>query len=84
MITNEEKNRDKFNRMLNRHSIKMEYKYRNGATVSTFRETNSMTMVEVPCHPRVIMTGKDAGHAFIIAKNFRPRNDKLQTKLEDF
>jgi hypothetical protein len=83
LITNEETNKSKFERMLGRHSIKMEYKYQNGATVSTFKDT-SMTMIAVPCHPRVIMTGKDAGHAFIIAKNFRPRNDKLQLKLEDF
>lgn len=82
MITNEETNKAKFERMLNRHKVNKVYQYQNGAVVTTF-ETNSMTMIEVPCHPRVIMTGKHAGNAFILAKNFTA-HDQNQSKLEDF
>ena len=81
MITNEKVNKDKFNRMINRHSVNKEYKYQNGAVVTTFKDTWSMTMVTVPCHPRVILTGKNSKHAFIMAKNF---NNPNQSKLEDF
>lgn len=80
MITSEKVNKSKFEKMLNRHKIGKQYKYMNGAVVTTFEDTHSMTMVTVPCHPRVILTGKHKDNAFIIAKNF---NDPNQSKLED-